>query len=217
MIMLDRKNIIFDLGGVLLDIMPEFTIAAFNKICVNDALITEWSERGHSVFSKFECGLITSEDFCREISVAIGYLYNNITEEIIKKAWCAMLCDIPLQKIHSLRLLREQGYRIILLSNTNIIHWEVIKRIFFDIEGKPVDFYFDSIYLSFEMHLCKPNAEIFQKVLEHENLNACDCLFFDDSCENCNAASSLGISSYLIKRNDPYPEWLVNKDDCLWK
>lgn len=212
MVMLDRKNIIFDLGGVLLDIMPELTVTAFRNMAMENDLMIETMGFDDGVLKNFECGMITSEEFCCKMAGFVGCLYDKITAEHIKRVWCAMLCDISLQKIQSLRLLRESGYKIILLSNTNIIHWEVIKQKFLEVENNPVDYYFDSIYLSFEMHLCKPNVRIFQKVLELERLNACDCIFFDDSFENCNAASSLGISSYLMERNDPSPEWLVNKD-----
>lgn len=106
-------------------------------------------------------------------------------------------------------MLRKQGYKVFLLSNTNAIHWEVIERIIASVEGGKIDDYFDGIYLSFEMQCCKPDKAIFEKLLAKEELAAEDCIFFDDSQENCAAAASLGIAAHLITRNAPWPQWLI--------
>ena len=106
-------------------------------------------------------------------------------------------------------MLRKQGYKVFLLSNTNAIHWEVIERIIASVEGGRIDDYFDGIYLSFEMQCCKPDKVIFEKLLAKEGIAAEDCIFFDDSQENCAAAASLGIAAHLMTRNAPWPQWLI--------
>ena len=111
--------------------------------------------------------------------------------------------------IQRLTRLRRQGHKLFLLSNTNALHWEQIARNIEQIEGKRVEEYFDRVFLSYEMHRCKPDKDIFVQMLQEAGLQACDTLFFDDSADNCAAARSVGIDAVLVERNSKWGDILL--------
>ena len=206
--MLDRKNLIFDLGGVLLDIAPEATLAALKALGVSERLLTDGFNFRNEMLPGLECGLVAPEQLYSALAESMGVECSTEACKEIKNAWCAILGDFAVEKLRCLRDLRARGYRVFLLSNTNAIHWEVIERIIAAVEGVTVNDYFDVVYLSFEMQCCKPDRMIFEKLLAKERIVAEDCIFFDDSQENCAAAASLGIAAHLMTRNAPWPQWL---------
>lgn len=207
--MLDKKNLIFDLGGVLLDIDPAATISAMEAIGVKKTLISDGLNLKNSILLDFEKGLLSSEELCKYIASSMGRVCNEELFVKIRQAWCAMLCNVSEEKFRCLHKLREKGYKVYLLSNTNTIHWNVVKQKIYSIENRTLDYYFDNVYLSFEMHCCKPDTAIFEKLLAKENIIPNDALFFDDSLENCNAAASLGIKAQIMERNATWPQWLT--------
>ena len=207
--MLDRKNLIFDLGGVLLDITPEATLAALKALGVDERFLTDGFNLRNEMLHGLECGLVAPEQMYAALAESMGVECSPEACKEIKDAWCAILGDFAVEKLRCLRNLRSRGYRVFLLSNTNAIHWEVIKEKLRAAEGRePVD-YFDGVYLSFEMHACKPDAAIFEQLLDAERIDAVEAMFFDDSRENCAAAASLGIATYVMERNGRLPEWLT--------
>ncbi|MBQ8736124.1 MAG: HAD family phosphatase [Bacteroidaceae bacterium] len=206
---LDRNNLIFDLGGVLLNINPRATADAFASMGVDKVLISDCFNLVNPVLRGLECGTVAPDEL---YSLVAGSMGLEVTPEVvqrIKDVWCSMLLDAPVEKFRRLRALREQGYKVFLLSNTNAIHWEMIERIVCVLEGRRLADYFDGVYLSFEMHLCKPDVAIFEQLLAAEGVAAADCIFFDDTPANCEAAASLGIDAYLLERNGAWPEWLI--------
>jgi putative hydrolase of the HAD superfamily len=207
--MLDRKNLIFDLGGVLLNIDPRATADALAAMGVGKSLITDGLNLVNPMLRGLECGTVASDEIYAAVAATMNVEPSPEIVQSIKEAWCAMLRDVPIEKLQRLRTLRGQGYRIFLLSNTNAIHWEAIERIVASVEGRALAEYFDGVYLSFEMHCCKPDKMIFEKLLESEGLVAEDCIFFDDSRENCEAAASLGIAAHQMTRNAAWPQWLI--------
>ncbi|MBE6302468.1 MAG: HAD family phosphatase [Bacteroidales bacterium] len=207
--MLDRKNIIFDLGGVLLDIVPEATLDALRNLGVGEHLLTDGLNVRNELLQGLECGIVSPEEMYCAIAESMGVVCSPAVRERIKAAWCAMLGEAAIEKFRCLRALRKRGYKVFLLSNTNVIHWEAIEKKLRAIEGRQLTDYFDRVYLSFEMHACKPDDEIFKKLLVAEGINAEDCLFLDDSRDNCATAASLGIASLLMERNAPLPQWLI--------
>lgn len=207
--MLDRKNLIFDLGGVLLDIAPEATLAALKALGVDERFLTDGFNLRNEMLHGLECGLVAPEQMYAVLAESMGVECSPEVCKSIKAAWCAILGDFAVEKLRCLRDLRARGYRVFLLSNTNAIHWEVIKEKLRAAEGRePVD-YFDGVYLSFEMHACKPDVAIFEQLLDAERIEAAEAMFFDDSRENCAAAASLGIATYVMERNGRLPEWLT--------
>ena len=207
--MLDRKNIIFDLGGVLLDIAPNDTLDALKELGVAEHFLTDGLNIRNDILQGLERGSVSPEEMYRAFAESMGEECTPEACERIKNAWCAMLGEAKIEKFRALRALRERGYRVLLLSNTNAVHWQAIKEKLKSIEGRPLTDYFDRVYLSFEMHACKPDDEIFEQLLAAEGINAEDCLFLDDSRDNCATAASLGIASLLMERNAALPQRLI--------
>lgn len=207
--MLDRKNLIFDLGGVLLDITPEATLAALKALGVDERFLTDGFNLRNEMLHGLECGLVAPEQMYAALAESMSVECSPEACKEIKDAWCAILGDFAVEKLRCLRNLRSRGYRVFLLSNTNAIHWEVIKEKLRAAEGREFVDYFDGVYLSFEMHACKPDAAIFEQLLDAERIDAVEAMFFDDSRENCAAAASLGIAAYVMERNGRLPEWLT--------
>ena len=208
--MLDRKNLIFDLGGVLLDITPDATLAALKALGVGEKFLTDGFKLRNEMLHGLECGSVSPDEMYAALAESMGVECTQEVRERIKAAWCAMLGEFAIEKLHCLRDLRNRGYRVFLLSNTNAIHWEAIEEKLTAAEGRMSADYFDRVYLSYEMHDCKPNAAIFEQLLAAEKIDADDAVFFDDSQENCNAAASLGIATFVMERNGRLPEWLID-------
>lgn len=210
----NKKNLIFDLGGILLDIHPSRTFAAFAELGVDKGLLTETHSLANSTMLAFEKGEISPAELISYISSLLPPEVRNMPpEELearVRAAWCALIGDLPLYKWQRLSQLRACGHNIYLLSNTNAIHWEAISRNIAAMEGRSVEEYFDRLFLSYEMHRCKPSAVIFTRVLADAGISAADTLFFDDSAENCAAARSVGIESVLVERNSPWGDFLMN-------
>ena len=122
-------------------------------------------------------------------------------DEEVQRVWNIMLGNIPMEKLQCLGRLRQAGYRVVMLSNTNSGHWPRIEQLFLEAGGKLPQECFDALYLSYLMRHRKPEPEIFLSLLESEGVAATDCLFFDDSAENCAAARALGIDAVLVERN----------------
>lgn len=207
--MLDRENLIFDLGGVLLDIDPNATLDALRNLGVAERFLTDGLNIRNDILVGLERGCVSPEEMYCAIAGSMGKVCTTEVREQIRTAWCAMLGEAKIEKFRTLRSLREKGYKVFLLSNTNAIHWEAIEKKLRAIEGRPLTDYFDEVYLSFEMNVCKPDDEIFEKLLAAEGINAEDCLFLDDSRDNCATAASLGIASLLMERNAALPQWLI--------
>ena len=128
----------------------------------------------------------------------------------LHEVWEMMLGEYAPYKFECLRRLRSRGYRVVMLSNINDGHWGEVERRFEATMSEPLANFFDALYLSYRMHKRKPEPEIFQELLTKENVAAADCLFFDDSAENCEVARSLGIDAVLMKRNAPWSEDILD-------
>lgn len=201
---MDKKirNLIFDFGGVLVDLDKQQTIKSFAELGIDvQEHIRDYVQGGP--FALLESGAATPQEFLdtlRQMSSA----KEKPTDEQIAEAWNRMLVRIPERRLQALKQLREH-YRIFLLSNTNIIHWDYSARYLFTVQGNCAEDYFDHIYLSCDLKLMKPGKEIFQEVLRQEQLEASETLFIDDSAANCAAASALGIQTYCPAEAD---DWL---------
>lgn len=183
------KNIIFDWGGVLIDLNMGNCMKAFDEIGVSDfaQLIRGAEECG--IFKSYELGNCTTDEF-RE---GIRKLSNrDITDQKIDSIWNSMIETIPEEKLKLLAELRKH-YSIYLLSNTNELHWEYASSKVFQYQELKRDDFFKRIFLSFRMHLAKPNPDIFRVALEEAGLKAEETLFIDDSLINCQAAASINL------------------------
>ena len=186
------KNIVFDLGGVLVDLDFKAAINGLQEAGfanVKEQLMA--FDRG-GIFQKFEVGEITADEFrtaIRENSIV------TLTDEEVDNLWNAMLLEIPREKLELILHLRGK-YMVYLLSNTNSIHWDYVCKNAFNYRGFRVNDYFEETFLSYEMHLAKPNKAIFEKVLHDANLLPEETLFIDDSEANCKAAEEVGIHAH---------------------
>lgn len=181
------KNIIFDFGGVLLNLDESITRNKFNEI-----LDPEKCKNIHEeVFYPYERGEISEESFFnrlqrRSIKVLNGEIYYEI--------WNAMLLDFPQHRLDYIIQLRKR-YKLILLSNTNITHIRnVLRRLKLDLHVDKLEDYFDHIFYSHDIHLRKPDPEIFKFVLQDAHINAEESLYIDDKIENTTSAASLGFN-----------------------
>lgn len=190
------KNIIFDWGGVLIDLDMPNCVKAFNEIGITDFkhLLTTAEESG--IFKSYELGNCTTEEFREGIRELANRTLN---DDEIDYVWNAMVKTVPEEKLQLLCELKEK-YAVYLLSNTNQLHWDYASSRVFRYNGLEKDDFFNQIFLSFEMHLAKPNPKIFSFALEEANLLPEETLFIDDSLLNCQAAASVGLRTahYII-------------------
>jgi glucose-1-phosphatase len=188
--------IIFDLGGVILNIDYNLTRIAFEKLGVRN-FDEMYSQSGADIlFSQLETGKISEENFCNELNRCTG-LQLSPTE--ILQAWCAMLLNFREESLAFLDKLTPR-YKLFLLSNTNHIHIPEFNKIYNNIErGKPFNDFFDNAYYSCEIGLRKPDAECYNWVLQKENLVAGKTIFVDDSIQNVEAAGLAGMQTILLE------------------
>lgn len=195
------KNIIFDFGGVIINLTRNRCIEAFENlgvINVRDQLVNNYQHK--DLFMQIEMGLITPAEFRNRIRLLTR---RSLTDEQIDEAWIAMLDDIPIYKLELLLELRKQYYTI-LLSNTNAIHWKWAEQTFFSYKGHQVSDFFDRIYLSYQLHMEKPNTDIFEYVIENANISPTETLFIDDAIPNCRTAETLGIRTYTPQAREDW-------------
>lgn len=187
------KHIIFDLGGVILNIDYQRPIEAFAKLGIN----TLYSKSEQStLFDQLETGKLSGDEFLAHLQ-AMARPGTTLSE--IKAAWNSILLDFPIRRLQLLQQL-QLHYDLYLLSNTNEIHEEAFNQLLFTTCGYPnLAMFFDKVYLSHRVGLRKPNPEIFSLVLNDHQLKAEETLFLDDSIQHIEAASALGIQTIHIQ------------------
>ena len=191
---MDKKirNIVFDLGGVLVDLDFKAAINGLQKAGFANVKEQLQAFDREGIFQKFELGEMSADEFrtaIRENSTV------ELTDEEVDNLWNAMLLEIPREKLELILDLRGK-YMVYLLSNTNSIHWDYVCKNAFNYRGFRVNDYFEETFLSYEMHLAKPDKAIYEKVLQDANLLAEETLFIDDSEANCKAAEEVGIHAH---------------------
>lgn len=195
------KNLIIDFGGVIINLTRNRCIEAFEQLGVTDIreqIVNNYQHK--DLFMQIELGSITSAQF-RD---GVRHLTQQpLTDEQIDMAWIAMLDDVPDYKLDLLLELRKQ-YNTMLLSNTNEIHWLWAERNSFTYGGHQASDFFRKIYLSYELHMLKPDAEIFEYVLKDAGIRAEETLFIDDAVPNCRTAEALGLHIYTPQ---PREDW----------
>lgn len=185
-------TIIFDLGGVILNLNQDKTLLNFKRL----GLDLEHINIDSDLFTDFEKGLISEEIFRQILKTK---LKENISNEQIDEAWNSMLLDIPVVRLDIIKQLK-QNFNIYLLSNTNAIHIKYFINYFAqNHSNENWNNLFDKIFYSFEIGLRKPDAEIFDFVLKNIGLHPDECIFIDDSKVNIKAAQNLGIHTVWAK------------------
>ena len=191
------KTIIFDFGGVILDIDPQITIKEFQKMGFKDVAKTKSKEFIEDIIRKFERGIYTPEVFRKKLR---AFLELDVSDQKLDDAWNALIYDIPAERIEVLEQVKK-NYQILLLSNSNEIHYDLYVR---DLQlrfgYREFDELFDKSYFSFDVHLSKPDPEVYEFIMNQHDLKPSETLFIDDNEENIAAASKLGLKTYLLAK-----------------
>ncbi|MBR5332284.1 MAG: HAD family phosphatase [Muribaculaceae bacterium] len=198
------KNLLFDLGGVIMDIRRLNCVASFERLGMKDvdSFLGEYSQKGP--FLQLEEGAISEDEFRDAVR---QFIDGEVTDEQIDSAFCDFLVGIPVHRLEQLRQLKQQ-YKIYMLSNTNSIMWRSRIAEDFRQEGLEREDYFDGIVTSFEAKSIKPDAKIFHTVVEKLGIKPEETLFLDDSQKNLDAASQLGFHTLLITPGSEFFELL---------
>ncbi|WP_026899231.1 HAD family hydrolase [Daejeonella oryzae] len=190
------KNIIFDYGNVIFLIDFKRTQHSFTELGIEN-VERFFAHTGHDpLFDEFEKGMISSAEFrdgIRRITKS-----PNLTDVQIDHAWNTLLIGVPPVN-HTLLLKAKAKYRTFLLSNNNAIHYEWIMNYLkaeYKLESNEV--FFEKDYYSHLMNMRKPNADIFEFVLQENQLDPAETLFIDDSPQHLKTASELGFQTHLL-------------------
>ena len=196
--MKEIKNIIFDLGGVIINLDTQLTIAEFNKLShiPFEAVYSQASQT--ELFNEFDKGKISDFDFFSSLRKQIGYAGPEVD---LLFAWNAMLLDIPENRLDVL-VEMKQNYNTYLLSNTCEPHIAAFENELYIEHGvKNFNDYFDEVYYSCRLGMRKPDKEIFEWVLSKNKLVPEETVFIDDSIQHVKGAGQCGIKAYLLPKN----------------
>lgn len=199
------KNIIFDLGGVIINLDTNKTIAEFNKLSYMpfEAIYTQTGQS--ELFDSFDKGQISTEEFFNDLRKQIRYTGPDYE---LLRAWNAMLLDVPEKRLDVL-VTMKQNYNTYLLSNTCEPHIAAFEHDLYLKHGvKNFNDYFDEVYYSCRLGMRKPNKEIFEFVLKANDLKPEETVFIDDSLQHVKGAGECGISSFLLPKNQEIGEFL---------
>ena len=195
------RNIAFDLGGVVIALSYEQAVKRFEEIGLSDARkhLDAFCQQG--IFGDLEKGVITPEEFRTEISRLVG---RELSHDECRYAWHGYVEAVPQRNLQMLLRLRQLGYKVCLLSNTNpyMMQWAMSNE--FDGNGHSIEYYFDHLYLSYQCKQMKPSPEIFRMMLEGQQSSAEETLFIDDGQKNIEAAKALGIQTLFPKNNEDW-------------
>ena len=204
-------DIIFDLGGVLLDLNMQSIGEACQRLGINPELFFVKADEQNTstvchgisaskAITEYQVGDMTSEEF---IALVLSHCSQGITREDIIEAWNACIGLIPRWRLDMIKELRRKGYHTHLLSNTNDLHWEEIKRRYFSEEDYTCKDLFDHVFVSHEIHLAKPDPEIYHQAVRAIGRPASQCLFIDDALLNVEAAWREGLQGAWLDIRKP--------------
>lgn len=199
-------TLIFDLGGVILNLDQERTFRAF----MNLGAKLEEINKGSDIFNEFETGKIDADTFR---SYFLQVLKNQVSTQQVDDAWNAMLLDLPAHRLELLKKLRKR-FRIFLLSNTNSIHIDSFNKYLIQYHsGLDWMGLFDKVYYSYEIGHRKPDRSIYEYVLNEQGLRAGECIFIDDSKPNLTGAREAGL--HVVWAKKPLDDDLVEEINDL--
>jgi putative hydrolase of the HAD superfamily len=187
------RNLVFDLGGVLFAIDPPRTIAALMALRRADAGLPRMAE-AHALFDQLEAGLIDPPDFRAALRAVLAL---DADDAAIDRAWNALLLGVIPGRAEALAMLRQR-YRLILLSNTNSIHQAEIR-----VACTPLFAQFERLFFSQDMHLRKPDPEIYLQALAASDMAPAESLFIDDNLPNVAGAQAAGLHGFHFDLRDP--------------
>ena len=195
----DHKNIIFDLGGVLLNLDFTRTEKAFAELGLTDFESIYSKSKQEQLFDVFEKGEMSAAQFRNEMR---KYLNENTNDEQIDLAWNAMMLDLPQERLKLLAELKKD-HSLFLLSNTNEIHFSAFTSYFKKEYGmNDLSHIFINEYYSHKVGKRKPEKEIFLQVLNQNALDPSQTLFIDDSIQHIDGAKNLGINTRWLEKGE---------------
>ncbi len=181
------NTIVFDLGGVIIDLNVPRCVENFKRLMGEENVrnILGIDDEGEGVVAvsaatrqlmhDYEYGNISTDDFLTTLQ---QYCYEGTTIEQIREAWMSMLAELPQAKLDYIASLRQAGYKTVLLSNSNQMHWDPI------FVQYHLDRYFDAVFASHHLHIAKPNREIFDYVVREANIDCKHTIYVDDLDKN---------------------------------
>lgn len=189
------KNIIIDLGGVVIDLDRERCVRHFESLGLHGVDSMLGLYRQEEPFLSVETGRISTAEFYDTLRRLSG---RDVADSEFEKAFESFLEGLPVERLAAMRRLRAAGYRTYMISNTNAVMYDGwIKRAFMQ-EGLRAGDYFDGIVTSFAEGVCKPEPGIFETLLRRHGLEPAECLLLDDSEANCAEARRLGMSAMRV-------------------
>lgn len=192
------KNIIFDFGDIFINLDKQAPLLEMAKFG-----FTELTPELDIIFKEYEMGLMASDEFVSQLQA----IFTNATKDQIKDAWNSIILDFPEDRLKFIEKLKNDNqYRLFLLSNTNDLHIDKVKESMGLERFNRFKNCFEVFYLSQEMKMRKPNADIYEFVLNENELNANETFFLDDTKENTDSAEKLGIQCWNLQ---------VGKEDVL--
>jgi putative hydrolase of the HAD superfamily len=195
------KNIVFDLGGVLITLDRAEAVRRFEEAGLKNAaeLLDPYHQKG--VFLELEEGKLSQEAFYEAVCKEAGRFISN---ETIDHAWMGFLKEVPEYKLKMLEDLKAMGYRLYLLSNTNpvIMSWALSPL--FSLQGKSLDSYFDKLYLSYQIGYTKPSFEIFDFMFKDATISPSETLFIDDGSANIEMGKKWGMKTHLVENGKDF-------------
>ena len=205
-------DIIFDLGGVLLDLNMQGVGEACKRLGINPELFFVKADEENTstvchgisaskAITDYQVGKMTTEEF---LSLVLSYCDKGITKEDVIEAWNACIGPLPKERLEMIKELRRKGFHTHLLSNTNDLHWEEIKRLYLSEEGYTCADLFDHVFVSHEMHLAKPDGEIYRQAVKQIGRPAAQCFFIDDALVNVEGAKREGLQGAWLDLSKPH-------------
>ena len=188
------KNILFDLGGVILDINVQATLKQFYELGFPAELMQFPNSMTTDLYFRYETGKLDTEQFRNEIRKAAGV---EMTDHAFDEAWNAMLVRFPEERIALLKRLSKR-YNLYMLSNTSSLHVKVFEKMYLEVAGEPMQEVFKKIYYSHEIGWHKPDLEAWEYVLNDAHIKAEETLFLDDNIHNIKASQELGFQAIHI-------------------
>lgn len=203
-----KPNLLFDLGGVIVDIERERCVAAFAALGLADAdsYFGDYAQSG--IFMAIEDGSLDIDGFHAALH---ALLPPGVSDADIDTAFQKFIVGIPRRRLEALRALRTAGHHIYLLSNTNPIMWNGILADEFTKEGFRRADYFDGMITSFEAGCAKPDPAIFRHACRSLGIEPSDTIFFDDSETNTAAAAALGFRTVHVRPGTEFTDYTTEK------
>lgn len=184
---MEKDTIVFDLGGVIINLNVPRCVANFKRLMPEEYIRTVLGidDEGEGVVAvsaatkqlmhDFEYGNISTDTFLKTLQ---EYCHPGTTVEQVRAAWMSMLDELPQERLDYIRSLRERGFQTILLSNSNELHWNPIW------EQYQLGNYFDAVFASQNLHMAKPNKEIFDHVVREAKVDSAKTIYVDDLEKN---------------------------------